>query len=282
MHEKGTGAVLVVDDKQKLVGIFTGRDAVRILAEGHHAPAMTLAEAMTPDPHTIAPDQTSIDALREMNDRGFRQLEPHARAFLYRDPSGELVSKTVHAGAQLTWDNGAFFEYAFEPRREVIRTPFVLPPATIPIGSYDWNQHLLVFESDHSRALSGSVRATIGEFWSGTQRTAQMSVLYRPTYRLLFDLGAQVSDITLESPHAAFTTTLTSLRTSYSFNRSMFLDSLLQYRNDVRQFSANVRFNLIHRPLSDLFIVYNESQFSDLEQPAGRGIIVKYTHMLAF
>jgi hypothetical protein len=219
---------------------------------------------------------------RWLNDRGFRQLEPHARAFLYRDPSGELVSKTVHAGAQLTWDNGAFFEYAFEPRREVIRTPFVLPPATIPIGSYDWNQHLLVFESDHSRALSGSLRATIGEFWSGTQRTAQMSVLYRPTYRLLFDLGAQVSDITLESPHAAFTTTLTSLRTSYSFNRSMFLDSLLQYRNDVRQFSANVRFNLIHRPLSDLFIVYNESQFTDLEQPAGRGIIVKYTHMLAF
>ena len=38
------------------------------------APAMTLAEAMTPDPHTIAPDQTSIDALREMNDRGFRHL----------------------------------------------------------------------------------------------------------------------------------------------------------------------------------------------------------------
>jgi CBS domain-containing protein len=74
MHEKGTGAVLVVDDKQKLVGIFTGRDAVRILAEGHHAPAMTLAEAMTPDPHTIAPDQTSMDALREMNDRGFRHL----------------------------------------------------------------------------------------------------------------------------------------------------------------------------------------------------------------
>ena len=220
---------------------------------------------------------------RWLNNRGFRQVEPHARAFLYRDPSGELVSKSVHAGAQLSWNNGAFFEYAYEPRLEAIRTPFrIHPRAVIPIGSYGWNQHLMVFESDHSRVLSGSLRATLGEFWSGTQRTAQLSVLYRPTYRLLFDLGAQISDITLESPHNAFTTALTSLRTSYSFNRSMFLDSLVQYRNDVRQVSANVRFNLIHRPLSDFFIVYNESQFSDLEQPAGRGLVVKYTHMLAF
>jgi hypothetical protein len=139
-----------------------------------------------------------------------------------------------------------------------------------------------VFESDHSRAVSGSLRATIGDFWSGTQRTAQVSVLYRPTYRLLFDLGTQVSDINLERPRVSFITTVTSLRTGYSFSRSMFLDSLLQYRNDVRQLSANVRFNLIHRPLSDFFIVYNESQFTDLEQPAGRGIVVKYTHMLAF
>jgi CBS domain-containing protein len=74
MHEKGVGAVLVVDEKQKLTGIFTGRDAVRMLAEGHHAPAMTMVEAMTPHPCTITPDQTSMDALREMNDRGFRHL----------------------------------------------------------------------------------------------------------------------------------------------------------------------------------------------------------------
>jgi hypothetical protein len=62
----------------------------------------------------------------------------------------------------------------------------------------------------------------------------------------------------------------------------MFLDALLQYRNDVHEFSANVRFNLIHRPLSDFFIVYNESQFTDVEQTAGRGLIVKYTQVFSF
>ena len=33
-----------------------------------------LADAMTPDPVTIAPHSRAIDALREMSDRGFRHL----------------------------------------------------------------------------------------------------------------------------------------------------------------------------------------------------------------
>ena len=56
----------------------------------------------------------------------------------------------------------------------------------------------------------------------------------------------------------------------------------MQYRNDVKQFSANVRFNLIHHPLSDFFIVYNEQQFTDGRVAAGRGVVVKYTHLFSF
>jgi len=74
MWERRTGSVLVVDDQQRLTGIFTGRDAVRTLAEGKNAEVTTLAQAMTPNPITIAPDRRAIDALREMNDHGFRHL----------------------------------------------------------------------------------------------------------------------------------------------------------------------------------------------------------------
>ncbi|HEY9193271.1 MAG TPA: CBS domain-containing protein [Methyloversatilis sp.] len=74
MWERRVGAVLVVDDKEALVGIFTGRDAVRILAEAHDGPGTKLAVAMTPDPDTIAPEATSIDALRAMSDGGYRHL----------------------------------------------------------------------------------------------------------------------------------------------------------------------------------------------------------------
>jgi CBS domain-containing protein len=74
MWERRTGSVLVVDKQQRLIGIFTGRDAVCTLAEGKNAEVTTLAQVMTPNPITITPERRAIDALREMNDRGFRHL----------------------------------------------------------------------------------------------------------------------------------------------------------------------------------------------------------------
>jgi CBS domain-containing protein len=74
MRERGAGSVLVIDDRQHLRGIFTGRDAVRLLAEGSDATVTTLVQAMTPDPITITPDSRAIDALRKMSDGGFRHL----------------------------------------------------------------------------------------------------------------------------------------------------------------------------------------------------------------
>ena len=74
MCERRAGSVLVVDDRQRLIGIFTGRDAVRTLAQGKSVARTTLDKAMTPNPITVTPDQRAIDALRAMSDGGFRHV----------------------------------------------------------------------------------------------------------------------------------------------------------------------------------------------------------------
>jgi CBS domain-containing protein len=74
MSERRVGAVLVAGADRHLAGIFTGRDAVRAVAEGRNAADTRLAEVMTRDPDTIAPERTAIDALRAMSDGGFRHL----------------------------------------------------------------------------------------------------------------------------------------------------------------------------------------------------------------
>jgi CBS domain-containing protein len=74
MKQRRAGSVLVVDEQQRLRGIFAGRDAVRALAEGKDAAATILAHVMTPNPITIAPNSLAIEALRKMNDGGFRHL----------------------------------------------------------------------------------------------------------------------------------------------------------------------------------------------------------------
>lgn len=74
MCERRVGAVLVADADRHLAGIFTGRDAVRVLAEGRNAAETTLASVMTRDPEAIAPERTAIEALRAMSDGGYRHL----------------------------------------------------------------------------------------------------------------------------------------------------------------------------------------------------------------
>jgi CBS domain-containing protein len=75
MRERHIGAVLVTGEDGKLLGIFTGRDAIgRVLAENKNAKKTTLGDVMTTNLTTMAPNMTAIDALRLMWDGGFRHI----------------------------------------------------------------------------------------------------------------------------------------------------------------------------------------------------------------
>jgi CBS domain-containing protein len=74
MRERRVGAVLVTDEGGRLVGIFTGRDAVaRVLAEGRSGQTK-LEEVMTRKPDTMRRDMRAVEALRLMRDGGFRHV----------------------------------------------------------------------------------------------------------------------------------------------------------------------------------------------------------------
>jgi hypothetical protein len=55
----------------------------------------------------------------------------------------------------------------------------------------------------------------------------------------------------------------------------------VQYNSDTRQISSNVRFNIIHRPLSDFFIVSNERRDSATRDVLNRAVIAKGTYMVS-
>ena len=74
MESKSVGAVMVIVEDQ-IVGICTERDIVfRVVAKGLDPDATLLADVMTAQPHTIAPDKPFGYALLLMHERGFRHL----------------------------------------------------------------------------------------------------------------------------------------------------------------------------------------------------------------
>ncbi|APX24743.1 MAG: CBS domain-containing protein [Rhodobacteraceae bacterium] len=75
LRDRKIGAVVVTDESGALTGILSERDIVRRLADtpGQTLP-QTVAELMTPDPQTCAPDESLVRLLRRMTDGRFRHM----------------------------------------------------------------------------------------------------------------------------------------------------------------------------------------------------------------
>jgi len=217
---------------------------------------------------------------------GIREFHPHLTWDYQEDLEGDIVFKKLHTGFSTFFNDGTVFEISVNPAANRLTSNFY-PNAKMssPIapGLYTWNEWQYYLVSNQSRVISTSVRYTLGGLYSGTQRTINGSATFRPNYRFYATLGMQRTAAELERPNLAFVNNLLTARVNYSFTTNMFVDALSQYDETSKQFNANVRFNIIHHPLSDLFIVYNDQRILTPDSPvAGRAVMVKFTQMLAF
>ena len=73
MLEENVGSVAVCDD-QRLVGIFTERDVLRLTSEGPDFDEVRVGDVMTTQLVTLSPDDDILDAARLMGERKIRHL----------------------------------------------------------------------------------------------------------------------------------------------------------------------------------------------------------------
>jgi hypothetical protein len=71
-------------------------------------------------------------------------------------------------------------------------------------------------------------------------------------------------------------------RVLWGFNPRAFFNAFLQYNADTHQVSSNLRFNFIHHPLSDIYVVYNDRRETTGGQLLERAFIVKVTNLFTF
>jgi len=75
LTERRIGAMPVVDDDGKVVGIFSERDVIRCLrVNGAEALSLTMADVMTSPAVTVSPDTSENQALALMTRRRIRHL----------------------------------------------------------------------------------------------------------------------------------------------------------------------------------------------------------------
>ena len=212
-----------------------------------------------------------------------REIRPHWQTDSFtRQQDGSLDTRQQDLHLPFFFSNGGFSEIGANTNVEVTRAPFVLNAvrgARISAGRHEYTEYFLTFGGNGAATFTPSFRYSIGRFYDGYRRSYSVGPSMHINERLSASLNLQVNDIAL--PTVSYVSTLATTRVNYNFNTKMFLNALLQYTTDTHQLSANIRFNLIHRPLSDFFFVYNEHRDERFGIRQDRSLIAKLTYMVA-
>jgi hypothetical protein len=199
----------------------------------------------------------------------------------YENGTTEKVeTRTGSLNFGLQFENTGSINFALNHTFDRLADLFPIRPETpIPTGDYRYLDYSASFSTDRSARISGFGGIDWGEFWNGRLRSLSAGLSLKPNYHLTVDLDYDHNLVKL--PNGQFTTELVGARIAYAFNPRTFLTGLFQYNAETRQVSSNIRFNLIHSPLSDLFLVYN-----DLRDAGGkvveRAVTVKLTNLFNF
>ncbi len=219
---------------------------------------------------------------------GIREMHPHVVWDYYTDHSLHRVAKQFHNGYTFFFNNGGYSEVSVNLKAQLLEKPFTLDPHVSPLAAdyYQWTEYQLRFTSDESRTVSLGLTGITGGLWDGTQRTLNGSITLKPSYHFRASLGLQRTSGRL--PEGDFVRAIWTGRANYSFTTNMFVDALAQYDAERNRLNLNLRFNFLHHPLSNLYVVWNEQRFTTdfpLGYPAGRpvpgrSVVVKLTQML--
>ncbi len=210
-----------------------------------------------------------------------RELFPQLQLDYVTDHAGRPLSRSQRAGLNLAFHDGATLtvnrEFNFERLNESFR---IRPGITIPSGDYNFADWGLGFSTSRARLLSANGQLATGKFWSGSRRELRLGGAYRPSIH--FSGVASWSRNWVDLREGSFESDLFQLRLDTAFSPKMFLDALFQYNSDMRTVQSQVRYRLIHRPLSDLYLVYGEVRGVQDNQELERTISAKFTYLINF
>jgi len=134
--------------------------------------------------------------------------------------------------------------------------PFELNGGEIPTGGYAFDEASLELQSSAGEPFSAGVSVSGGGYFQGDRRSVGGSFRWLVSHRLAFQGSADYNRIDL--PTGTFTSSVYAGRVKFALSTRAFAALNVQYNEAVDQLVTYGRFNVIHGPLSDLFLVLTE------------------------
>jgi hypothetical protein len=211
------------------------------------------------------------------------ELNPYVETDFYQKLGGALESRTLAPSFAVNFTDGGSLTLSAADRYERLFEPEPIAGNTVAVGTYTWREATASYTLAGSHRVSGTFSVTGGDFYDGNRFSVYASTRLRPNVHFTFDVGVQHNALQLGGTR--FNADLYDARIRWARNVRTFLMGFVQYNQQTEELISNVRFNLIHAPLSDLFLVYTErrSLAHGVREPVlERGITLKVTKLFAF
>jgi hypothetical protein len=211
-----------------------------------------------------------------------QEINPYVELDYVTDRSGRPETKDRSLGMAAEFRDGSTFNVKFGDRYDRILDDFrVSGGGTVPAGEYDFRQTSISYRSSAGRSLSGSANLSTGGYYDGGRHSIGLRTSWRASYRLTMDLLMDRNRVTL--PRTAFSADLFGFRLKYAHTTNLSIGTFLQFNTATRQIVTNYRLNLIHAPLSDLFVVFSDRRNVTAGSASPQwSFAVKLTRMVPF
>lgn len=208
------------------------------------------------------------------------EVNPWIEATYITDLEGRLETRTGRAGLTFGFADRSSLSLTYTDRFERLTDPFSISGIEIPTGAYNFGEGSLRYRSSRGRELSGELTVSGGGYFGGRRFSVGGSSRWQPTAGLTLELAASHNAIFVQG--SDFPVDLYSARLRYAVSTTLSFGGFVQVNAEVDEVITNLRANLIHAPLSDLFLLYTERRSTTGTGVLERFLTLKATRLLIF
>uniref|UniRef100_UPI004049EF2B DUF5916 domain-containing protein n=1 Tax=Fulvivirga sp. TaxID=1931237 RepID=UPI004049EF2B len=186
----------------------------------------------------------------------------------FNDPS-QFQQASLYIFPVYTWfKDNSFVEVSLTPTWQNINFDFA--PLGIPIvqDQYFYTRYLVRYNTDQSKKWSVSGTYDFGNFYNGKRQTFSAFGRLAPIPHIAITAYYERNDLTnLGENREDLTTHLTTIGSRFALNPRVQLSAFYQYNTFDEQGRWNVRASWEYKPLSFLYLVFNDTQNKGLDDP---------------
>lgn len=198
--------------------------------------------------------------------------------------NGSLTDRYLNISpVSFQFQNGGGFSWNWIFFGQHLESDFSPLNSTIKTGAYHYQRHRILYRTDPSRKASLSAGLNLGDYYNGKYNAVTGSFILAPIPHIYLSGAAEMGKtFSLGETKDSRIVQLYSVETRLAVNPRIQLTGLFQKSSVSNTLGWNVRFQWEYKPLSYVYLVFNNNDYNGLAPKSDYVLIAKISYLKQF